>query len=295
MKIRAIAPWAGSKRRLAPAIVEEIGPHRAWWDLCCGSMAVTLAKPPSTMETCVDMHGDLVNLALILADIGYSEWLQNQARNTWMCNEIYERSARIIKEEDLRLGDPPEPSPTRAFHYLNYVWMSRNGVAGSNGGHNFAKRYTANGGHSATRWRGLVDSIESFNERMRNITILNSDIFEELPRIQDAEGTAIYVDPPYLEKGFKYIHDFDDEGDEEGRTHSRLAKLLQRFQKSRVIVSYYEHPRLAKLYPGWTKRSFEVNKLVANAAGRGSRNARATEVLLINGPSLVVDGPLLGE
>jgi len=64
--IKAVAPWFGGKRTLGETIAAEFGPHRAYWGLCCGSLAVEFAKEPSTMETCIDMHGDLTNLAFVL-------------------------------------------------------------------------------------------------------------------------------------------------------------------------------------------------------------------------------------
>ena len=33
MKVKAVAPWFGGKRTMAPRIVEEIGKHRAYWGL----------------------------------------------------------------------------------------------------------------------------------------------------------------------------------------------------------------------------------------------------------------------
>lgn len=47
MKITALAPWYGSKRTLAPRIVEQLGEHRAYWEPFCGSCAVLFAKPVS--------------------------------------------------------------------------------------------------------------------------------------------------------------------------------------------------------------------------------------------------------
>lgn len=66
--ITAIAPWFGGKRNLAPAIVEELGPHRGYWEPFCGSLAVLLAKPRVSQETANDLHGDLINLARVLQE-----------------------------------------------------------------------------------------------------------------------------------------------------------------------------------------------------------------------------------
>ena len=66
-RISALAPWFGGKRTLAPAIVEELGPHTAYWEPFCGSCAVLFAKPPLAFEQINDLHGDLINLAMVFA------------------------------------------------------------------------------------------------------------------------------------------------------------------------------------------------------------------------------------
>ncbi len=103
----------------------------------------------------------------------------------------------------------------------------------------------------------------------------------------------IYVDPPYVEKGALYVHDFGE------ADHRRLAEELHRFKETRVVVSYYDHPFVDELYEGWTKRVFEVSKALAHAGRRGKNDTKAREVLLINGPSLVEPRdrviPLFGE
>jgi len=57
-----------------------------------------------------------------------------------------------------------------------------------------------------------------------------------------------------------------------------------------VVVSYYDHPRLAELYPGWTKVSIEVSKALAHQGRRGANDKKAIECLLINGESFTTGG-----
>lgn len=45
--INAILPYFGAKRVLAPAIIQELGNHTAYWEPFCGSMAVLLINGPS--------------------------------------------------------------------------------------------------------------------------------------------------------------------------------------------------------------------------------------------------------
>ncbi len=37
MPVRALAPWFGGKRTMAPAIVAELGPHTQYFEPFCGS------------------------------------------------------------------------------------------------------------------------------------------------------------------------------------------------------------------------------------------------------------------
>jgi DNA adenine methylase len=291
-KITAILPWYGSKRNIAPTIVEELGEHRVYWSPFCGSLAVEFEKPVCVMETVCDLHGDLINLARVL-------------RNESDAIDLYGRLARVVfhealfeevRERCLTRRESPAPILQNVDHAEDFMicsWFGRNGVAGTaNNRQGFCVRYTANGGHAATRWSSVVDSIPAWHHRLRNITIINRDAFTVLEKIEDTKGTAIYSDSPYIVKSAPYIHDFrltiPDHPEPLCRKygdHGRLALALKRFKKARCVVSYYDHPALAELYPGWSRREIVVTKSLASQGKRAqSSDIRATEVLLVNGP-----------
>lgn len=277
-KISALAPWFGAKRNLAAAIVEELGPHRVYWEPFCGSMAVLLAKPTCVMETVNDLHGDLVNLARVVQHDVLGPLLYRRLRRTLMSDVLHREAAERHRARGYA-GDGA-PDVEAAYDYFLCAWLGRNGCAGTQSyNQGFCLRFTASGGHAATRWTSVVDSIPAWRRRLRNVTILCRNAFELLPRIEDAPGTAIYLDPPYLAKGAKYVHDFED------AQHARLAEELRRFKSARVVVSYYDDPRLDALYAGWTRRSIIVSKSLAHQGKRGASAAKAHEVLLLNGPS----------
>lgn len=278
--ITAIAPWFGGKRTLGTTIAAEFGPHRAYWELCCGSLAVPFAKEPASMTTCIDMHGDLTNLAFVLQSEVMAAELYGRLARTVLSREIFLQAAEFIRNVPPPFGDAPADID-RAYQYFVVSWFGRNGVAGT-GSYNagFCVRYTKNGGHAATRFKSAVESIPDWHDLMRTWTILRDDIFKHLPRIEDAKGVVIYVDPPYLKKGAKYLHDFGPEH------HVRLAAELKRFRQTRVVVSYYDDPQLADLYPDFTKIHLKANKALVNQGMRDAGVAVvATEVLLINGES----------
>jgi DNA adenine methylase len=275
MKITAIAPWFGGKRNLAPEIIKLLGKHRVYWEPMCGGMSVLLAKPPCVMETANDLHGDLTNLAHVVQNEDMAVDLFGRLGRSLMSEALFEDAAERYHKRGY--GGDGKPDVDAAFDYCLCAWLGRNGVTGTlSYNQGFCVRYTANGGHAAKRFQSVMESIPAWYHRLRNVTILCRDAFELIPRIEDTSGTAIYIDPPYLVKGSKYVHDFL------GLDHYRLSQELNRFKQARVVCSYYDDPALADFYPGWTCHKIEVSKALAHQGSRGKNNVKAVEVLLVN-------------
>lgn len=277
MKIKALAPWFGGKRNLAPKIVEILGKHQVYWEPFCGSMAVLMAKPPCEMETVNDLHGDLVNLAKVIQDKELGFQLYDKLSRTLYAEQLFkEAEARWISREEINTDIDIE----RAYDYFVVSWMGLNGVSGtSRYNYQFALRWCVGGGQGARRWRSVVESIPDWHKRLRNVVIIQRDVFKILDKIKDEKGTAIYCDPPYFEKSSKYIHDFESED------HERLALALKRFEKAHVLISYYDHPKLELLYRGWERIYLaQSNQSLRNATAGGSKRSkkRPTEILLTN-------------
>lgn len=277
MSVSAVVPYFGAKRTLAQRIVAEIGPHRAYFEPMCGSCAVLMSKPIASMECVNDLNGDLTNLLRVVADEELSLMLFSRTRRMLMSEAMFREAAERWKKRG-RKPAPETPDLEAAVDYLYTSWVGRNGTVGTKSyNQGFAARYTQNGGHAGARWMSAVESIPEWHDRLRSVVVLNRDGFQLIERIEDQEGTVIYLDPPYVEKGAEYIHDFESDD------HRRLADLVKRFKNARVIVSYYEHPLLDELYAGWTFVRCPVNKAMC----RGITGAvEAPEVLIINGESV---------
>lgn len=296
MKINALLPWFGSKRTLAPKIIDALGPHSNFWELFGGSLAVLMAKPPCRMETVNDLHGDMVNVARVVQSDSLAPELFDRVARTAFHEDLFAEAAGRWRSRAM-IAAPDEPDLDAAYDYLVCSWMGRNGVAGT-GSHNlgFCARYTGRGGHAATRFAGVVESIPAWWNRLRNVTILNRDTFDLIGKIADEKGTAIYLDPPYMVKGASYVHDFDTEdddgtatlwGDRKQRTnhHRLLAGCASRFVKARVVVSYYDDPAVRELYPEdrWEWIECPTTKAMVNQGMRDSGGAvKAPEVLIVN-------------
>lgn len=291
-KISALVPWFGSKRTLAPRIITELGQHACYWENPCGSMAVLLAKDPVTYESVNDLHQDLVNLALVIRNRKTAEELYKLADPTL----FHEGLCRLSKEKTVAYRDAAATGDVeRAYWYLVFSWFHLNGIAGTklNRTGNMCIRYSAKGGNGATRWRSVVESIPDWHDRLLRVQIVSRCMFSIFDNVDDAKGTAIYCDPPYILKKSRYLHDFpsieEEKADRSNKGHMALAESLSRFKKARVVLSYYEHPALEELYRGWTKidaMQLRVAKSMVNAGKRDdSGRTEAPEVLLVNGPS----------
>lgn len=279
-KYTALVPWFGAKRSLAEKIVAAVGPHRCYWEPFCGSLAVLLNKPVAGMETVNDLHRDLVNLARVVRDEELVRRLHWRLLRTLPAEALFRESVAVVRAAPADpIGLPPSVTAERAYHYLLTSWLGMNGVAGTSGYHaGFARRFSSKGGAPGLRWVGVVDSLPFWHERLRAVMVLQTDGIEVCERIEDREGTVIYADPPYLLKGASYLHDFKRED------HERLAAALARFKLTRVVVSYYAHPELARLYPDWHRQIVTTNKAMVSSGKRTAGKVEAPELLLCNQP-----------
>lgn len=274
-KITALAPWAGAKRGLAPVVVRELGEHDAYFEPFCGSCAVLFAKSAVKHEVVNDLNRDITNVAVCLQTRGLASDLLARLHFTLAGEELYrDARERVLQPFVGRLGDVD-----RAYYAMVTWWLGRNGMAGTRKSRtSFSARFTKRGGSGGVRFRNMVLSVPFFSRRLERVDVLNRCGFDVLEKIHDEYGTAIYLDPPYLKKALVYEHDFAA-GD-----HKRLATAAARFQKCRVVVSYYPSPELDRLYPPnrWRRVETVVSKSICNSHKRQGGGTRAVELLLVN-------------
>lgn len=289
-KLGSLLPYYGAKRRLAPTIVRQLGAHKAYYELCAGSMAVLLAKPRCRPEIAVDLYGALVNLARVLASPRWPE-LRRRVARTLIHEAVFK--AAVARERDLlasggggwpvaessAYADVSDACLDAAYLTLMLGWMGRSGVAGRPGSHSFGVHWVPT---AANPWPGVARSIRSWHERLAGVEILQRDAVLVAERAPDRAGVAVYADPPYIVEGGHYAHAFTD------AQHRAFAAALNAKRHARVVVSYYEHPLLEELYPRgprgrWTH--LPVHQANTLGASCGAKKATLPEVLLINGPA----------
>lgn len=305
MKIKALAPWFGGKRTLAPEIVELLGPHTQYFEPFAGSLAVLFAKQPSQKETVNDLHGDIVNLARVVQFEASAVQLYDRLQRALFCEELLEQARLQLDDESglsliaHHLGDRPlhHAAIDRAYWFFLASWMGRNGTAGTaRVDYQVAVRWTSNGGSPTTRFTNALESLPAWHRRLQNVVILCRDAFNILDRFEDSPKTAIYCDPPYLPESrtgltsgkgssSRYKHEFDSGTCLWDDDHARLASVLGDYKRASIVVSYYDCPRARELYPkakGWRFIDHARQKHLHAQNKRGAAKQEAPEVLIVN-------------
>lgn len=275
MKIKCVGPFAGSKRRLAPRIVELLGPHDTYTEPMVGGCSILPVKPRVKYEFLNDANHNVVRVLRAMQDRG--PWLSEQLDRIAFDRDQFHFSRGWVAARGHVMGDAGEAAAT-ALHQLIVWWMGPGGIAGTTRKPWFAQRKTKTGGDPAVRWESFKASLPALCERLKGVEVQWNpwSVFAQR-RCQDSPAAAYYVDPPYLEKTFRYQFDFAE------ADHQRLADWLNRFEESRVVVSYYDDGAgtLARLYPPGRWRRIDV-ELPKNMSAASGTTGRATEVLLVN-------------
>lgn len=299
--IKSTLPYFGGKRIMAPRIVEELGGRPNYCEPFMGSLAVLMERPRARgIEVANDLWGHAVNLARVLGSDRYDELADRVART--LAHEDLFAEAKAKTPEDL-VESEVAPSVEavsdahveRAYWLLVCSWVGRNGYTGTKGyNSDIARRFTANGGDPAARWVSVAESIPVWHERLRSVMFYRMDAIELLIRLEDVDRWAIYADPPYVDAGKAYVVN----GEEDSVSwHTRLRDALAAKRRSRVVLSYYPHPLVDELYGdlvasgSWTRHEVDVSHATGHQAKRGQQGDKKTELLLINGRS-VLDGGL---
>lgn len=269
--IKCLIPYAGGKRTLAPRIVELLGEHDTYVEPFVGGCAILPVKPRAAVEIVNDANPAVVNVLRCVRD---HERRLVSLLETYQFDKATFEAAR---DKITRAAVVNNPVGFAACQLVVW-WMGANGYAGTTKAGWFARRHTKTGGDPAVRWESFKRSLPTLAERLRDVGI-DCDDFRLFLRVlcPDRPGVAAYVDPPYFSKRIQYAHDFTL------KDHVDLAAMLNRYRRARVVVSYYDAPELATLYPPdrWDRHEVKVSKASANAR-RGATKTTATEVLLVN-------------
>lgn len=198
-----------------------------------------------------DRHAFIINLARVMQR--NKEWLVGQLDSLLfhpLTLEDAQAKCEFALDHIEAIARKGSVAPDIAVAYFAAQWMGRSGRASStdefSGG--IACRWNGNGGGSNKRYRSAIEAIDRFSQVMRRSEFRCMDAFEFITAVDDIPKNGLYLDPPWPDAGAKYVHSFTEDD------QRKLRDALERFDKTRIVLRYGNHPLIRKLYPrrhGW--------------------------------------------
>ena len=277
-QVSALAPWFGSNRTLAHHVGEALKGLEWVGVLFAGGMAEVPHIDARTIMV-NDQHKHLLNLARVASHPRLGSRLVRILRRLPVHPNVLSyaqhRCERIESGEEF----PTEDDMVEwAEHYFVCCWMSRSGAAGTSREFkaSFVERWDAGGGDSALRFRSATEALRDWRRATARATFTCKDAFEMIARTKDKRRHGLYGDSPFPGAGRRYRHNAGKTDAEERKWHTRLRDGVQRFEQTRVVMRFYDHPLIRELYDPsrWDWKFLDGGKTQANET--------APEVLLIN-------------
>ncbi len=232
--------YLGGKFTYVDEIIQYFPEHEHFVDVFCGSMAITLNKPPSKIDTANDLNKDVINFFRVLRE--QPEELITLLELTPVARDEY-------KEAFYTQDDPAEPieKARRFFVRARQSFYGLGAQRQNKGWHLTVKNSRSNVAETISKWNNAIDKLWWLIEPLRRIQIENTDYKKIITKIDYPEA-FFYLDPPYpaesRSSGKDYKHDFTDD------QHRELAELAHGI-KGKAMISGYECPLMEELYGDW--------------------------------------------
>jgi DNA adenine methylase len=259
-------PYYGGKITLGRRFVELFPSHGHYVEPYCGSLAVLLAKPPSTMETVNDLDGEIVNFWRVLR-----ERPDEMAR---VCALTPHALAEFRDSEEF--DNPHLEDLERARRLWVRLSQGRSGRLKRTGWRHYVDTARSTVGMPGYL-DGYVDRMAAVVERLHHVSLECRPGLEVAEWYGRSPDVLLYVDPPYLGSARAsdcYRHEMTSDSD-----HRDLAKVLRTARAAVVLSGYPSDLYDLELYPDWHRASF------ASGTGQNAETwANRTEVLWSNRP-----------
>jgi DNA adenine methylase len=267
-KVTALSPWFGSNRMLAKKAAEMMG-QRKWIGVpFAGGMAELREMHAPTMLVS-DIHRHVINLAAVVKD--HREILEREIRPLLFHPDNLLAAQQRCKAREARpefyhpgtLG--MQEAIQWAADFFVCCWQARSSTAGTKREFDagLATRWEGGGGDSAKRYQSAIDGLTIWERLFKVCTFVCLDIFDFLPQAhkRDRPEHGIYLDPTFPDTGdgYKYVLT--------AAQHERMAIELRAFERTRIVLRFYDHPLVRDLYRedhGWTWNRIEGGRDQAN-------------------------------
>lgn len=248
--------YPGSKRRIAPWIIQHMPEHHSYLEPFFGGGAVLFAKEPSRIETINDIDGEVINFFSVIKDEESRERLCELVAYTPYSREVYDQAFRYQKDNVSRAASFAVRSMQSHGFRLSEKCGWKKDVYGREAA--YAVRY----------WNRLPEALQYIGRRLKSVQIENRPALE-LIRAFDHENVLIYCDPPYVlstrsRRQYRYEMTDDD--------HEALLLELCKSQ-AMIMLSGYECELYDRYLNDWRK---------VQVAARAQNTGIRTETLWMN-------------
>ncbi|WP_062057788.1 DNA adenine methylase [Cellvibrio sp. OA-2007] len=259
----SVIRWAGSKRRLLPALLEaKPNTYKTYFEPFAGSAAYFLSLSPKG-AILSDINTDLIHLY---------KAIKNHPKKLW--DAVCQMPSAESFYYELRSLNPDTLSSLEKaarFWYLNRYCF--NGVFRTN----------LEGQFNVSRGLGNLgipefELIKAFSNRLKGVEVLCSN-FEPIIDVATKDD-FIYLDPPYLDRnkrdrGEYGSGNFDD---------SHLDRLLESMQRAtrrgvKILLSYRCDEHVIGKLPGWNVKNVSVVRSVSSDT---TQRTKVGELLIKN-------------
>lgn len=255
--MKAVLHYPGSKKRIAPWIIENMPPHHSYVEPYFGGGAVLFEKLPSNIETINDIDDEVVNFFRVLQREDTREELIRRLEYTPYSRTIY----------DYIFSHHPANEIEKALYFAIRGAQSHGFRLDEKSG--WKKDVTGREASYAVRyWNELPESLAQMAVRLKDVQIEKRPAIEVIKAF-NYKNVLIYADPPYVlstRNRKQYRHEMTD------AEHAELLQVLNQ-SKAKVMLSGYDCKLYNDLLKGWRKLQMQT---------RAQGNLPRTETLWLN-------------
>lgn len=240
--MKLLLHYPGSKKRIAPWIIEHMPPHHSYLEPYLGGAAVLLAKEPSRIETVNDLDNDVVNFFRVIRDPESREQLIDWLTYTPYARQVYDETFET---------DPQ--TPVERAGYFAVRSMQSHGFRLTEKCGWKKDVHGREAAYAVRYWNELPVVIAQMAERLKMVQIEHKPAIE-LIQAFNHDNVLIYLDPPYVlsTRGRKqYRHEMTDE------EHGDLLQTVVH-SKAKIMISGYDCDLYREYLSGWSKDQIQA-------------------------------------
>lgn len=240
--------YFGGKFTWVDQLITYFPAHVHFVDVFCGSLAVTLNKPYSRIDTANDINSEVINFFKVL---------RNKPEELIMLLSLTPVSREEYNNAWVIGGGLDEIEAARRFYVRVRQSFYGLGIQRKNKGWQMSSKNSGcKHGETVNKWHNALEKLWDIVERLTHVQLENAHYRDLMPKLNH-ETTFFYLDPPYPEESRKSKNDY--RFDFTIQDHEELAALANS-TKSKVMISGYNCDLMQHLYKGWEMVEFKTKK-----------------------------------